>query len=125
MISSQVWFWRVINIRLVIPFGLCTADSSFVQVSAPQGLLEAHGLNLLVCGAGFVDCTFQVKKSSGSLNKSAGTSFSPVSAPQGLQEEHGLHLLVPGAGVVVGTSQPIKILHLGVPTDLLIPYSPL
>ena len=50
----------------------------------------------------------------------SSNSFAPVSAPQGLQEAHSLHLLVPGAGVVGGTSQPIKILHLGVPTNLLI-----
>ena len=81
------------------------ANTSFAHVSAPQGLQEAHGLHLLVPGAGVVGGTYQPIKnsSSGSPNKSADTSFAPVSAPQGLQEAHGLHLLVPGVGVGVQT----------------------
>ena len=38
------------------------------------------------------------------------------------QENNDLHLLVPGARVVDGSSQPTKSLHLGVPTNLLIPH---
>ena len=72
-------------------------------MSAPQGPQEAHGLHLLVPGAGVVGGTFRPIKnySSGSNNETADTPFINVSAPQGPQEAHGVHLLVPGAGVVV------------------------
>ena len=82
-----------------------SADTSFTPASAPLVLQEAHGLHLLVPGAGVVGGTYQPIKnsSSGSPNKSADTPYAPVSAPQGLQEAHGLHLLVPGAGVVDGS----------------------
>ena len=100
-----------------------TADTPFAPVSPPQGLQEAHGLHLLVSGAGVRCGIYQPIKnsSSGSPNESFDTPFAPVSAPQGRQEAHGLHLLVPGAGVGGGIYQPIKNLHLGVPTNLLIP----
>ena len=80
-----------------------SADTPYAPVSAPQGLQEAHGLHLLVPGAGVGGGIYQPIKnsSSGSPNESADTPFAPVSAPQGLQEAHGLHLWVPGAGVEV------------------------
>ena len=72
-------------------------------MSAPQGPQEAHGLHLLVPGAGAVGGTSPPMKNSVSRgpNKSPDTPFYPVSAPQGPQEAHGLHLFVPGASVVV------------------------
>ena len=72
-------------------------------MSDPQGPQEAHGLHLLVPGAGAVGGTFPPIKNSlsGDNNESPGTPFCPVSAPQGPQEAHGLHLFVPGASVVV------------------------
>ena len=47
--------------------------------------LEAHGLHLLVLGAGIGGGIYQLIKnsSSGSPNESADTPFAPVSAPQG------------------------------------------
>ena len=65
------------------------------------------------------------KSSSGSPNKSADILFAPPRAPRGLQEAHDLHLLVPGAEIVGGRYQPIKNLHLGVQTNLLVSYLPL
>ena len=80
-----------------------SADTPFAPVSATQGLQEAHGLLLLVSGAGVGGGIYQPIKnsSSESPNESADTPFAPVSPTQGLQEAHGLHLLVPGAGVEV------------------------
>ena len=60
--------------------------------------------------------------SSGSTNQAADTPFIPVSAPQGPWEPHRLHFLVSGAGIVGSTSPPMKILHLGLLTELLIPH---
>ena len=93
-------------------------------MSAPQDPREAHGLHLLVPGAGVVGGTFRPIKnySSGGTNKSPGTEYCQVSAPQGPQEAHGLHLLVPGAGAVGGTPPIIKNIFLGVLTNLLIPH---
>ena len=80
-----------------------STDTPFAPVSAPQGLQEAHGLLLLVPGAGVGGGIYQPieNSSSGSPNESIDTPFAPVSAPQGLQEAHALHLWVPGAGVEV------------------------
>ena len=52
-------------------------------MSAPQGPREAHGLHLLVPGAGVVGGTFRPIKnsSSGSNNETADTPFIQVSAP--------------------------------------------
>ena len=104
-----------------------STDTSFAPVSALQGLQEAHGLHLLVPGAGAVGGTPPIIKNSFSrgTHKSPDTPFCHVSAPQGFEEAHGLHLLVPGAGAVGGTSPPIKILYLGVLMNLLIPHLPL
>ena len=84
----------------------------------------AHCLHLLVLGASVVGSTSTQmnNSSSGSTNQAADTPFIPVSAPQGPREPHSLHLLVPSASVVGCTSPPIKILHLGLLTELLIPH---
>ena len=79
-----------------------SSDNPFVPVSGPQGLQEAHGLHLLVPGAGAVGARSYPIKYSASVgyNESSDTPFVSVSSPQGLQDAHGLHLLVPGAGVM-------------------------
>ena len=80
--------------------------------------------SFLVLGASVVGSTSTQmnNSSSGSTNQAADTPFIPVSAPQGPREPHSLHLLVPSASVVGCTSPPIKILHLGLLTELLIPH---
>ena len=71
-------------------------------VGGPQGLQDAHGLPLLVSGAGGRGARSQPVRdsASGSPNKSADTTYDPVGGPQGPQEAHGKHLFVPSAGAV-------------------------
>ena len=63
-----------------------SSDTPFVPVSGPQGLQDAHGLHLLVTGAGAVgarSCPIKYSASVG-YNKSSDTPFVPVSGPLGL-----------------------------------------
>ena len=57
-----------------------SSDTPFVPVSGPQGLQEAHGLHLLVPGAGAVGARSYPIKYSASVgyNKSSDTPFVPV-----------------------------------------------
>ena len=81
-----------------------SSDTPFVPVSGPPGLQEAHGLHLLVPGAGAVGArSYPIKYSAFvGYNESSDTPFVPVSGPQGLQEAHSLHLFVPGVGSLAG-----------------------
>ena len=76
-------------------------------VGALRGVQDAHGLPLLVPGAGVVGARSQSIRysASGRPNESADTPHNPVGGPQGPQEAHGIPLLVPGAG---GVGQIIK-----------------
>ena len=78
------------------------ADTPYYPVGGSQGLQDAHGLPLLISGAGDGDARSQPIKysASGSPNESADTPYNPVGGPQGLQDAHGLTLLVLGAGGV-------------------------
>ena len=57
---SLVWGWHI-QTHKKSSFGSPnkSADTPFAPVSAPQGLQEAHGLHLLVPGAGVVGGTYQ------------------------------------------------------------------
>ena len=67
-----------------------------------QGVQDAHGLPLLVPGAGGVGARSQLIKysASGRPNESADTPYNPVGGRQGPQEAHGIPLLVLGVGGV-------------------------
>ena len=75
-----------------------------------QGLQDAHGLPLLISGAGGGDARSQPIKysASGSPKESADTPYNPLGGPQGLQDAHGLPLLVPGVGGV-GQNSPSHV----------------
>ena len=79
-----------------------STDTQNDPVGASRGVQDAHGLPLLVPGAGVVGARSQSIRysASGRPNESADTPHNPVGGPQGPQEAHGIPLLVPGAGGV-------------------------
>ena len=113
--ASAYPFWSLV--LLVISCGLArsqpiqyyasgspnkSADTLYSPVGGSQGPQDAHGLPLLVPGAGGEGARSQpIRYSvSGSPNESADTPYDTVGSPQVPQEAHGKHLFVPGAGAV-------------------------